>query len=231
MATRSYARLSRPGVYSTTITRPDLFRPYLAEQLGLLEQDYGATFEVRPSEQEIPFPYVLDGSDVVLNPSQTAAIARYFPTTDDLLNAAAMAAVVELQHDLTADVRRHLAAGADAADAVVEVVAFVYEHLRDDPALNRLLAPGRIAGTLAGLTAPSSIHLGRSLLAGFGVDWAAQGWDPGRQHELVEHLLRTLQSLVLDPGDPERSGTELRGYLQRWVAPAVRAVHQGTGLP
>ncbi|MAS55550.1 MAG: TetR family transcriptional regulator [Pimelobacter sp.] len=158
-------------------------------------------------------------------------VYRYFPTTDDLLNAAAMAAVVELQHDLTADVRRHLAAGADAADAVVEVVAFVYEHLRDDPALNRLLAPGRIAGTLAGLTAPSSIHLGRSLLAGFGVDWAAQGWDPGRQHELVEHLLRTLQSLVLDPGDPERSGTELRGYLQRWVAPAVRAVHQGTALP
>ena len=158
-------------------------------------------------------------------------VYRYFPTTDDLLNAAAMAAVVELQHDLTADVRRHLAAGADAADAVVEVVAFVYEHLRDDPALNRLLAPGRIAGTLAGLTAPSSIRLGRSLLAGFGVDWAAQGWDPGRQHELVEHLLRTLQSLVLDPGDPERSGTELRGYLQRWVAPAVRAVHQGTGLP
>jgi len=157
-------------------------------------------------------------------------VFHYFPTTEDLLNAAAMAAVVELQHDLTADVRRHLAAGADAADAVVEVVAFVYEHLRDDPALSRLLAPGRIADTLAGLTAPSSIQLGRSLLAGFGVDWAAQGWDPDRQRELVEHLLRTLQSLVLDPGDPERSGAELRGYLQRWVAPALRTV-QRTGLP
>lgn len=79
---RAYARLSRPGVYSTTVTRPDLFRPYLEEQLTLLEQDYGATFEVGPSEQEIPFPYVLDGSDVVLDRSQTAAIARYFPTTD-----------------------------------------------------------------------------------------------------------------------------------------------------
>ncbi|CAN5402561.1 AMP nucleosidase [soil metagenome] len=82
LATRAYARLSRQGVYSTTVTRPDLFRPYLLEQLSLLEQDYGATFEVTPSEQEIPFPYVLDGSDVVLNPSQTAAIARWFPTTD-----------------------------------------------------------------------------------------------------------------------------------------------------
>ena len=79
---RAYARLSRQGVYSTTVTRPDLFRPYLIEQLTLLEQDYGATFEVEPSEQEIPFPYVLDGSDVVLDRSMTAAIARWFPTTD-----------------------------------------------------------------------------------------------------------------------------------------------------
>ncbi|NBB51672.1 AMP nucleosidase [Rhizobium sp. CRIBSB] len=79
---RSYARMSRQGVYSTTVTRPDLFRPYLMEQLSLLQQDYDVRFEVEPSGQEIPFPYVLDGSDVVLNPSQTAAIARYFPTTD-----------------------------------------------------------------------------------------------------------------------------------------------------
>ena len=82
LATRAYARLSRPGIYATTITRPELFRPYLTEQLRLLEEDYGATFDVRPSQQEIPFPYVLDGSDVSLDPSNTAAIARHFPTTD-----------------------------------------------------------------------------------------------------------------------------------------------------
>jgi hypothetical protein len=27
---------------------------------------------------------------------------------------------------------------------------------------------------------------------------------------------------VLDPGDPVRSGRELREYLQRWLAPALR---------
>ena len=31
------------------------------------------------------------------------------------------------------------------------------------------------------------------------------------------HLLRTLQSLILDPGDPVRTGPELREYLQRWL--------------
>jgi hypothetical protein len=113
--------------------------------------------------------------------------------------------------------------GGDAADAVVEVVAYVYEHLRDDPALNRLIAPGRMTTTLAGITAPDAIALGGSLLAGFPVDWAAAGLDERAQRELVEHLLRTLQSLVIDPGHPERSPAELRGYLSRWLAPAVRA--------
>jgi AcrR family transcriptional regulator len=150
-------------------------------------------------------------------------IYRYFHSTEDLLDAAALEAVTELEAGLVEHVRRHLeATGGDAGDAVVEVVAYVHEHLRDDPALNRLIAPGRMSRTLAGLTAPSSIALGRSLLAGFPVDWDAAGLDADRQRELVEHLLRTLQSLILDPGVPERSGEELRGYLQRWVAPALR---------
>ena len=79
---RAYARLSRQGSYSTTVTRPDLFRPYLTEQLGLLEQEYNATFEVGLSRQEIPFPYVTDGLDVALDRSMTAGLARWFPTTD-----------------------------------------------------------------------------------------------------------------------------------------------------
>ena len=64
---RAYARLAKQGVYSTTVTRPDLFRPYLSEQLGLLEQEYSATFEVGVSRQEIPFPYVTDGLEVALD--------------------------------------------------------------------------------------------------------------------------------------------------------------------
>lgn len=150
-------------------------------------------------------------------------VYRYFPSTKHLLNAAAVDAVGELESQLVEHVRRHVTATqGDAGDAVVEVVAYVYEHLRDDPALNRLIAPGRISGTLAGLTAPSSIALGRTLLDSFPVDWTAIGLDAEAQRQLVEHLLRILQSLVLDPGDPERSGAELRDYLQRWVAPALR---------
>lgn len=150
-------------------------------------------------------------------------VYRYFPTTEDLLNAAATEAVAELTTDLVEHVRSHVAAtGGDAGDAAVEGVAYVFEHLREDPALNRLLAPGRLGGTLADLTSSSSIDLGRTLIAGFGIDWDRLGWDEPRKRELVEHLLRTLQSLILDPGDPVRSGDELREYLQRWLAPALR---------
>jgi AcrR family transcriptional regulator len=151
-------------------------------------------------------------------------VYRYFPTTEDLLDAAAMDAVAELQDQLVKHVVGHLAEGSGgAAAAAVEVVAYVYENLRDDPALNRLLAPGRISRTVAGLTAPSSIALGGKLLAGFGIDWSQVGLAEDEQLELVEHLLRTLQSFVLDPGDPARTGEELRAYLRRWVAPALRS--------
>ena len=150
-------------------------------------------------------------------------VYRYFPATEDLLNAAATQAVAELTGDLVAHVRAHLAAtDGDVGDAAVEVVAYVFEHLRDAPALNHLLAPGRMSGTVANLTSTSSIDIGRNLIAGFGIDWETLGWDESRQRELVEHLLRMLQSLVLDPGDPPRSGAELRAYLQRWLAPALR---------
>lgn len=152
-------------------------------------------------------------------------VYRYYPTTEELLSAAAMDAVADLQVELVKHVTEHLArSGGDAGDAVVEVVAYVYEHLRDDPALSRLIEPGRISTTVAGMTAPDAIALGRSLLAGFPVDWAAAGLDANAQRELVEHLLRTLQSLVIDPGHPERTPEELRAYLGRWLAPAVRCM-------
>ena len=85
----------------------------------------------------------------------------------------------------------------------------------------------RMNGTSSMLTTKparswQSIALGRELLSGFGLDWVALGLDEHAQRELVEHLLRTLQSLVLDPGNPPRSGDEVRAYLQRWLAPALR---------
>ena len=80
---RAYARLVAPGQYAVTITHPNWFRRYLTEQISLLARDYGATFQVRTSSVEIPFPYVLDGAkDLVLDATAARELARHFPTTD-----------------------------------------------------------------------------------------------------------------------------------------------------
>ena len=79
--TRAFGRLSRSGTYGCTITRPALFADYLTEQLGLLTADYAVTVECGRSAQEIPFPYVLDGS-AALGTIDPAELARHFPATE-----------------------------------------------------------------------------------------------------------------------------------------------------
>ena len=75
---RAYARLSQSGQYATSIARPALFRAYLEEQLSLIVRDYDVTVSVGVSEQEIPYPYVLDG-EVALGGASAADLARWFP--------------------------------------------------------------------------------------------------------------------------------------------------------
>ncbi|WP_374532570.1 AMP nucleosidase [Phenylobacterium sp.] len=80
---RAYARISQPGNYSVTVTRPDLYRDYLTEQIGLLMKDFDISVEVGRSTQEMPFPYVLDGAvDLAMADVGSAEIARHFPTTE-----------------------------------------------------------------------------------------------------------------------------------------------------
>jgi AMP nucleosidase len=77
---RAYAKFQAPGVYTTTITHPAFFKPYLVEQLTYLVRDYDATLEVALSSQEIPYPYVLDkGDDLGAGGVSAAELALYFP--------------------------------------------------------------------------------------------------------------------------------------------------------
>jgi AMP nucleosidase len=78
---RAYAKLQQEGTYETTITNPRDFRSYLLEQLAPLSVEYGAQFEVEVSQQEIPYPYVLERADEVAKAGVTAGeLARHFPT-------------------------------------------------------------------------------------------------------------------------------------------------------
>jgi AMP nucleosidase len=118
---RSFARLSRPGRYVTTITRPELFAGYLAEQLDLLIGDYEAEVSVGRSDQAIPFPYVLEalpaGTLAAVPPGE---LARHFPAT-------------ELAH-----IGDEIADGLFLPDASGERPLALFDALRTDFSLARL---------------------------------------------------------------------------------------------
>jgi AMP nucleosidase len=79
--TRAFARLQRPGIYETTITHPQEFRSYLLEQLEPLVEEFGASLEVATSNQEIPYPYVLERTEELARAGVGAGeLARHFPT-------------------------------------------------------------------------------------------------------------------------------------------------------
>ena len=78
---RAWAKVLTPGAYATTVTQPGFFRPYLLEQLRPLVLEYGATLRVRVSDQEMPWPYVLDHGDALTQGAiPPATLARFFPT-------------------------------------------------------------------------------------------------------------------------------------------------------
>jgi AMP nucleosidase len=80
---RSFGRLSTPGEYRISVTKPALSADYLAEQLTLLIEDYDVRVEAVPGRQEIPFPYVLDpGHALSLDQVSAAELARWFPATE-----------------------------------------------------------------------------------------------------------------------------------------------------
>ncbi len=78
---RAFGRLTGPGHYKTSITKPALFANYLAEQIDILVKDYGVTVEARVGSQEIPFPYVLD-ANTEFGDVRAIDLARWFPSTE-----------------------------------------------------------------------------------------------------------------------------------------------------
>ncbi|HEX8193571.1 MAG TPA: AMP nucleosidase [Allosphingosinicella sp.] len=80
---RAFGRLNQPGTYAISIARPRQFRKYLSEQLHYLVRDYEVDVSVGRSASEIPYPYVLDGTDDLrLDEVSAAELSRWFPTTE-----------------------------------------------------------------------------------------------------------------------------------------------------
>ena len=144
-------------------------------------------------------------------------VYRYFPNHEALLTATAISAVAGFLDRLAEDLRPL----TDPTGAVIEGIAYTLEQLPHDRYLGLVMHPGKASAFAAGVTSEVSIAFGRSILQRLNVDWADAGFRGPDFDELVEFMLRTLQSFILDPGGPARRGAELRAFLHRWIAPAV----------
>ena len=147
-------------------------------------------------------------------------VYRYFPSTDALLVAAATQAATGFLDRLAA----HLSGITDPVEAVTEGIATALEWLPTDKHIGLLLAHDRGNAFTADVTSEVALRFADSMLRRFDVDWTAVGLTDDDLAELGEHLLRIIQSFVIDPGRPPRRGAELRRYLRRWVGSTVTRV-------
>src|SRR5262245_8112943 len=80
----SYGFVAGPGVHETSVTRPDLFRSYLTEQIGLLIQNHGVPVEIGESDEPIPihFAYRRNISLAASFPAHEQSLRDLFDTPD-----------------------------------------------------------------------------------------------------------------------------------------------------
>jgi len=75
----SFGHVSQPGSYSTTVTRPDLFRQYLIQQIDLLMRNHRVPVRIGLSDTPMPLHFAVAG-DPDLSVPQEGAMA--FPLRD-----------------------------------------------------------------------------------------------------------------------------------------------------
>lgn len=91
----AFGHVSVPGTYAATITRPDLFRNYLTQQIALLIRNHGQPVTIRVSDTPIPLHFAVTGQPDITVPQDGAAaftLRDYFDvpdlatTNDDIVN-------------------------------------------------------------------------------------------------------------------------------------------------
>lgn len=144
-------------------------------------------------------------------------VYRYFPNGDALLIASAMRAV----NGFIDQAVEHVSGLNDPVTAVVESVSFGVERLSGDPQLLNLLARRDEDEAVTSLTSDTAITFCLSVFHRFDVDWQLHGFDAAALRELAEMMLRTVQSLLTDPGQQPRRGLALRRFVAQWLGPAI----------
>ncbi|MGI3170139.1 AMP nucleosidase [Pseudooceanicola sp. C21-150M6] len=91
----SFGHVPQPGTYSATITRPDLFRNYLEQQIGLLIDNHQQPVQIGPSGTPMPIHFAVSRRNESAVPQEGAAefplrdvfdVPDLSTTNDDIVN-------------------------------------------------------------------------------------------------------------------------------------------------
>ena len=161
-------------------------------------------------------------------------VYRYFPNADALLMASGMRAV----NGFIDQIAQHVSGIKDPVAVVVECVAFGVENLAGDPQLESLLTARNDGEAVTSLSSDTAISVCLTTFHQLDVDWKLHGFDTLALRELAEMTLRTVQSLLTDPGQEPREGLALRRFVARWLGPAILyprittlSIHDRNALP
>ncbi|QGX96846.1 AMP nucleosidase [Roseovarius faecimaris] len=69
----SFGHVSEPGTHATTVTRPDLFRNYLEQQIDLMLCNHGVPVTVQVSDTPMPVHFAVANDPMINVPQQGAA--------------------------------------------------------------------------------------------------------------------------------------------------------------
>ena len=91
----AFGHVAEPGIYVTTVTRPDLFRKYLIQQIELLIENHKIAVQIGASETPIPVHFAMGSDSAVSVPQDGAAnftlrdifdVPDLSTTNDDIVN-------------------------------------------------------------------------------------------------------------------------------------------------
>ncbi len=151
-------------------------------------------------------------------------VYRYYASTEDLL----IAMVADSMSGFLDRVYARFPLKRGAPEQVVtEAVARVLGQLPRERYLWVMLTSGRASLFARGATSEVSMDFARGIVRRMPVEWSRYDVTDEQLAEFTEQVVRTIQSFMLDPGSPPRTDAQLRAYLDRWLAPGVRAMVQG----
>ena len=91
----SFGHVAQPGTHATTVTRPDLFRNYLTQQIALLIRNHGVPVTIGPSTTPIPVHFAVAANPDITVPQEGATdftlrdvfdVPDLSTTNDDIVN-------------------------------------------------------------------------------------------------------------------------------------------------